>query len=269
MRWSDLCFGHGSMQPLVAADSAPPSKPRRPHRERQRLDWPLAMPTDPVWRAAVEADAEAASSSSLRHAWEELVRGLLGPWSESIGLERVYVLARVNVGSSIEKLALSPIEAAITVRVLCGEPQKAVAAELGLALSTTSSRCTRALQKLAVGLGAVPLPLVVAAQTWAGVVQAPEGRSTYFVHQGCVCLVMSVPRPVTWGMEALTQAEREVAQLLIEGRSRDEIAGHRSTSASTVANQIRSIFATMGVTGRHALIRRAIELRCFGKEANK
>jgi DNA-binding CsgD family transcriptional regulator len=80
---------------------------------------------------------------------------------------------------------------------------------------------------------------------------------------------MSVPRPVTWGMEALTHSEREVAQLLIEGRSRDEIARHRSTSASTVANQIRSIFSTMGVTGRHALIRRAIELRCFGKEANK
>ncbi len=111
------------------------------------------------------------------------------------------------------------------------------------------------------------MPLVVAAQTWTGVSLVPEGRSTYFVHEGRVCLVMSVPRPMTCGIEGLTLAEREVAQLLIEGRSRTEIARHRATSAHTVANQFRSIFAAVGVTGRHALIRRAIELRCFGKEA--
>jgi DNA-binding NarL/FixJ family response regulator len=252
----------------VSDDDSPPSQPRATQPARQRLDWPLAIPTDPLWRAALEADATG-TPSNLSSAWEDLVRGELRVWCESIGLERIYLLARVNVGPSVDRYALTSPEAAIVLRVLCGDSQKLIATELGVAPSTASNRCTRAIDKLDLGSGALPLPLVVAAQACAGVVASPHGRSARFEYQGCDCLVMSVPRPVTAGIDALTPAEREVAQLLIEGRSRYEISHHRSSSPNTVASQIHSIFVALGVTGRHAVIRRAIELGCFGKQANR
>jgi DNA-binding NarL/FixJ family response regulator len=158
---------------------------------------------------------------------------------------------------------LSPDDGAVLVRVLCGEPQKVIASELGIATSTASGRCLRALDQLDLGSGTVPLALVLAAQSSAGVARVPSARTAIFERGGQLALIVSVPRPVTVHMTTLTPAEQEVAQCLIEGDCRKEIARRRATSVHTVARQFSSVFTTLRIGGRYALIRCAVELRCF------
>jgi DNA-binding NarL/FixJ family response regulator len=153
----------------------------------------------------------------------------------------------------------------VLVRVLCGEQQKAVAADLSIAPSTASHRCVGALEKLGVEHQPVPLPLIVAAQNACYVHPAPEARCLRFEHEGSVCTILSVRRPDMGGVHALTRAEQEVACLFIEGRSRAQIAHHRRTSSLTVAGQVHAIFSALRLSGRYALVRRAGELGCFGR----
>lgn len=51
----------------------------------------------------------------------------------------------------------------------------------------------------------------------------------------------------------LTEAEREVALLLLKGLSHKEIAAVRSSSERTVREQARALYAKAGLTGRAAL----------------
>jgi DNA-binding CsgD family transcriptional regulator len=51
----------------------------------------------------------------------------------------------------------------------------------------------------------------------------------------------------------LTEAEREVALLLLKGLSNKEIAAVRAASERTVREQARSIYSKAGLTGRAAL----------------
>jgi DNA-binding CsgD family transcriptional regulator len=51
----------------------------------------------------------------------------------------------------------------------------------------------------------------------------------------------------------LTEAEREVALLLLKGLSHKEVAAIRATSERTVREQARSLYAKAGLTGRAAL----------------
>jgi len=51
----------------------------------------------------------------------------------------------------------------------------------------------------------------------------------------------------------LTEAEREVALLLLKGLSRKEVAGIRATTERTIRAQARSVYSKAGLTGRAAL----------------
>jgi DNA-binding CsgD family transcriptional regulator len=51
----------------------------------------------------------------------------------------------------------------------------------------------------------------------------------------------------------LTEAEREVALLLLKGLSQKEVAQVRAVSERTVREQARSVYAKAGLTGRAAL----------------
>jgi DNA-binding CsgD family transcriptional regulator len=51
----------------------------------------------------------------------------------------------------------------------------------------------------------------------------------------------------------LTEAEREVALLLLKGLSLKEIATVRATTERTVRAQARSLYSKAGLTGRAAL----------------
>jgi DNA-binding CsgD family transcriptional regulator len=82
-------------------------------------------------------------------------------------------------------------------------------------------------------------------------------------YEGSEFVLVSLPRADGSCEPLLTPAEREVAELLLEGRSRWEIAAHRSTSSQTVACQLRGIFGKLRVGGRCSLIKRAVETGWF------
>jgi DNA-binding CsgD family transcriptional regulator len=67
-------------------------------------------------------------------------------------------------------------------------------------------------------------------------------------------VTIRVPPLVTRLVPFLTEAERSVATLLIEGKSYLEIAKVRRTSQRTVANQIASLFRRLHISGRAELL---------------
>jgi DNA-binding CsgD family transcriptional regulator len=220
---------------------------------------PPRDPNDPLWLAALKAVEGGAAESALGAVWEDLGRGRLRPWCEATTRDGIYLIARLNCTHP----SVAHGDAAVLVRVLCGEPQKVIASELGIATSTTSGRYLRALDQLDLGNRTLPLPLVLAAQSWAGIARVPRARTAIFEECGELALVVSVPRPVTAHMTTLTRAEQEVAKCLIEGDCRKEIARRRETSVHTVARQFSSVFTALRIGGRYALIRCAVERRCF------
>ncbi len=71
---------------------------------------------------------------------------------------------------------------------------------------------------------------------------------------GVELVVFDVPAPMP--PESLTPAEREVAELVVEGLSNREIAARRGASTKTVANQLRRIYQKLGVSSRFELAAR-------------
>jgi DNA-binding CsgD family transcriptional regulator len=243
----------------MAGGSGGPVTHRRPHDSAVEPWKPPSPPLHPAWRAALEAEACSASGFDLPSLWGDLVRGRLRIWEESFVLDRIVLLARVSdVGER-----LSDSDALMVVRILSGDQQKLVASEFGIASSTGSSRYLRALGRLELSRQHVPLTLVLAAQSASGVRPVPPARSGFFNHHQNAYVFVSVRSPDTARMTQLTAAEQAVARFILSGHSRLEIAGTRETSIHTVARQFHSIFEAMKVTGRFALIRRAVELRAF------
>jgi DNA-binding CsgD family transcriptional regulator len=219
---------------------------------------PPSPPLEP-WIAAFDAAIGRTDSVPFSSVWEDLVRGRLRPLREASARDRVYLVAQVIARPS----GLNPDDASLVAKVLCGDARKVIASDLGIAISTATGRFLRALAKLELADRNVPLPLVLAAQSGAGVARIPSARAAFFDYDGRRCLAVCVPRAATTHLTALTRSEQEVALWLIEGVTRYAIAERRDTSAYTVARQFHSIFAALRVTGRYALIRRAVELHCF------
>lgn len=67
-------------------------------------------------------------------------------------------------------------------------------------------------------------------------------------------IVFDVPAPVA--PRGLTEAEREVAELVLEGLSNRDIAERRGASVKTIANQLRRIYDKLGVSSRFELAAR-------------
>lgn len=89
------------------------------------------------------------------------------------------------------------------------------------------------------------------------ILQPPDGISaTRFRVDGEEVAVLSFPLPDYDLPESLTDAERQVVALLLDGRTNAAIAEERGTSVRTVANQIASIFRKAGVASRSELVTR-------------
>jgi DNA-binding NarL/FixJ family response regulator len=59
------------------------------------------------------------------------------------------------------------------------------------------------------------------------------------------------------GTAKLTEAEREVAEMIRAGFSNAAIAGARRVAKTTVATQVRSVLLKLGVASRGALVARS------------
>ena len=122
-------------------------------------------------------------------------RAILRTYCDWYGPTRSYAIALVEGRASGIRFPLASGDAVVLHRVLCGYQQKVVATDLAIAHSTASKRCAQALEQLRLDRGAVPLALVVAAQSAARVITATAAKRTSFEHQGCSFVVVSVPRP--------------------------------------------------------------------------
>jgi DNA-binding NarL/FixJ family response regulator len=84
----------------------------------------------------------------------------------------------------------------------------------------------------------------------------PPLAATPFVEDGEEFILLSYPvaRPRSW--DRLSDAERAVAEALLEGQSNAEIAAARGVAVRTIANQVASIFRKLGVRSRTELAAR-------------
>ncbi len=85
-------------------------------------------------------------------------------------------------------------------------------------------------------------------------VPMPAGlRASRVELAGASYVVFSFPA-AQWDLPAaLTAAEREIALAVVGGATNEEIASLRASSARTVAHQVASIYAKMGVSSRAEL----------------
>jgi DNA-binding NarL/FixJ family response regulator len=227
-------------------------------------ELPPPSPSGTLEAAAIRADQSAAPVRELGPFWDAFLSRELNFHAAGQYAGRSYVVARASAHPRASLGSLNRIETAVVVRVVCGEQQKFVASELGIAPSTASKWYTSALRKLDLSGQTIPLPLAIVAQAWAlGVAGPPGARHATFRHEGEDAVLLSVPLPRLGKETPLSAAEREIARLLVEGVTRVEIAELRQTSIQTVACQIRGIFAKYRLTGRYALIRRGLELGWF------
>jgi DNA-binding CsgD family transcriptional regulator len=88
------------------------------------------------------------------------------------------------------------------------------------------------------------------------VVPPPEGLVAERLDEDLVLLAFALPEAVV--PDALSLAEQEVALMVFEGASNQEIALARGVSAKTVGNQLESIYRKLGVSSRVEL---ALRLR--------
>jgi DNA-binding CsgD family transcriptional regulator len=65
--------------------------------------------------------------------------------------------------------------------------------------------------------------------------------------------VLSVPQQIDALGAKLTRAERDVMLMIRAGHSNAQIAAARGSSPRTVANQVRSLYAKLGVSSRAEL----------------
>jgi DNA-binding CsgD family transcriptional regulator len=257
------------MQPGAQVHQAPRRDSARDDVSSVRIAIPAdLLPTPPARDSFLEttlaAEREALPGAELAETWQSVLDRRLIPCAEGGTATHRYVVLQASCDPSISSCTLSRIETAVLVRVLWGEQQKLVASELGIACSTASKWYTMALSKTRLAGAPIPLPLIIAAQAWASGKNAPVlAREAVFEHADSQYRVVSVPKPVVTSQGTLTPAECEVARFLVQGESRWEIAARRETSAQTVACQIRGIFSKWRLTGRYALIRRAVELGWF------
>jgi DNA-binding NarL/FixJ family response regulator len=168
--------------------------------------------------------------------------------------------ATIEVGQ--RRLVPSTRAMDVLERVLGGEPQKVVAAELGRAITTVAGYCAEALRAIGYERNSAraPILLVMAAAAARGAV-VPKAKLERVLDDSS--WLISVAMPGNSLARRLSPSEWEVARAAIEGKSHLEIATARGTSLRTVANQLASVFGKAGISGCPAL-RASVAAECAG-----
>ena len=92
----------------------------------------------------------------------------------------------------------------------------------------------------------------------------PDLEATTFSTDDDDYVIFSFTLPEIRLPEGLSEAERAVVRAVLDGRSNAEIARERGTSANTIANQLRSVYAKLRISGRIELIRCCVSQGRFG-----
>jgi len=195
---------------------------------------------------------EAADEVDLADLWTALISGRLFVHEARHVNGRCFVIFEKSHGASLGAQSRQILQ-----RALCGERLKVLSIELGLSAASVSQRCSSALATFGYEsrLWKVPVLLVAAAHAAQGITVSssvslplsPGGR-----------FVVSCAMPGSSWRLRLSRSEYDVAKLMIEGNSHEEIASVRQTAKRTIANQVSAIFRKLSLSGRSELRARAI-----------
>jgi DNA-binding NarL/FixJ family response regulator len=206
--------------------------------------------------AAIEADARATTQINVTLLWRELARGTTIVVDSFFSDERCYLVLALKAGTDATPLEGRRLE--IAEAVLGAQPQKNIAADLGLAASTIALNARLALESIGVECKpsrAHPI-LMLAARSSRETKLLQASCSTFIAPDERELRVISVARPDQRLAPVLPPAELIVIRWLIEGLPYKEIAERRGTSTRTIANQITAVFRRLRVSGRNELVHR-------------
>jgi len=189
--------------------------------------------------------------------WSQLVDGNFKVTEHFNADKRCYLVAVTRPAAEVEGACLSLRERDILTRTLLGAPQKVTAFDLAVAPSTVSTHLSQALRKLdlSVSASSIPLSLVLICQAACGDAVPDRARVTLLQHGDIGQVVVSLAWPEK-RLPELTAAEQDVANALVGGATKVEIADARGRSVHTIGKQVSSLFAKLGVSGRLDLVRR-------------
>jgi DNA-binding NarL/FixJ family response regulator len=154
---------------------------------------------------------------------------------------------------------LSLRERSVVRRLALGQCQKLVAYDFGLAHTTVSSHLRAALDKLGltrwehVVLVAAVMESMGAAGSRVEPIEEAGDAACASGDPGSFFVIRCELSRAS--LRALTEAERAVALLVVDGCANNDIGRTRTCSPRTVANQISSVFRKLHVHGRCELIR--------------
>lgn len=199
--------------------------------------------------AAMEKARSGALRSSPERAlalWQGLVAGewsLVDHW-ETGG--RRYLAAYRNRPELRDPRALTATECATLKYLALGATNKEIAFALGLPAGTVSSSVTKVLKKLG-----------VKRRVDVAVLADPSrmDRLDLAVADEEVGILAVDARPGRAAASVLSISELEITSYVARGWSNERIAAERQVSPRTIANQLRAIYAKLGITSRSQLVR--------------
>jgi DNA-binding NarL/FixJ family response regulator len=176
--------------------------------------------------------------------WQGLVGGhwsLVEHWEKD---GRRYLAAIRNRPGIVDPRALTRSEASVLHYVGLGAPNKEIAFTLGLSSGAVSRALSQLLRKFRCK-GRVDLAHFAD--------PARLARIDLENLDPDVSVLSTNVGPMAPATTKLSAAEREIAGFVLRGFSNDRIARERSTSAHTIANQLRTLYVKLGVSSRSEL----------------
>ncbi len=237
---------------------------------RRRLKAPLsATLNDAERKGLIELDARHGQRLQLSTLWPSLRAGRLHVSKVFQHGTREYMLLDEYQEFTSQPNMLDARQTRILERLLSGSSQKAISIDLGVCSSTVSMSVGSGLSRLGLRCSVSRLPLLLN-------LMVLSGRSSGYAARGCISddstgqRLISVEWPKHSLLDSLSQSEREVAELLVDGLTTREIALQRKVSPRTVANQLASVFTKFRLSGRVELMAylAASTLRAKTREAD-
>jgi DNA-binding NarL/FixJ family response regulator len=182
--------------------------------------------------------------------WQGLVAGRWSIVDHFLGGGRRYYVVVHNPPEARPIRGLTEREELALGYVIGGTSNKIASFALGESESTYSRTTQQAMSKLGIQSRAALIEL--AGRLGSGRRQATGDVELHPLEIDGVKLPVIAAAPLPFP-DSFTAAERDVASMLLAGRSSAEIAGARSTSKRTVANQLASIYRKCGVSTREEL----------------
>ena len=216
---------------------------------------------DALALASGELEGNPAHALDLATLWRDLIKGKWFVRSGFCSETECFLVLEPRTQSAGSR-PTPPHVVTMLEQVLTGESQKALAIDAALSRSTVATRCASCLRNIGKEhtLSRIPTLVLLAAHAARGMKLGTATARRITGSSGERWLV-SYERPDGVLRAPLSDAEREVTRLLVEGRTHSQMARLRKTSPRTIANQLGSSFRKLGVSGRTALVSKLVQIK--------